>query len=81
MKHLVWTMPFLIFGFGLGVGVTAIILLLTAEQALATQLGVGEEVVPIAVAAVFGGTALAAGLAFGLGGKERARKLIDPVES
>ncbi len=41
------------------------------------QLGVGEEIIRIAVSAVLGGTALALGLAFGLGGKEKAQKLID----
>jgi hypothetical protein len=41
------------------------------------QLGVGEEIIRIAVSAVLGGTALALGLAFGLGGRDRAQKLIE----
>jgi len=41
------------------------------------QLGVGEEIVRIAVSAVLFGTALALGLAFGLGGRDRAAELID----
>ncbi len=41
------------------------------------QLGVGEEIIRIAVSAVLGGTALALGLAFGLGGREKAQQLID----
>ena len=52
------------------------VLLLGVSMAL-EQLGVGEEIVMIAVAALFGGGALAVGLAFGLGGKDRARELID----
>ncbi len=42
-----------------------------------TQLGVGREVVTTAVAAVFGGVALAMGLAFGLGGRDRAKQIVD----
>ena len=41
------------------------------------QLGVGETVVLVVVATLLGGTALALGLAFGLGGTERARQAID----
>lgn len=41
------------------------------------QLGVAREVLQITVAAVLGGTALALGLAFGLGGQQRARDWID----
>lgn len=41
------------------------------------QLGVGEEIIRIAVSAVLGGTALALGLAFGLGGRDKAQQLID----
>lgn len=41
------------------------------------QLGVGKQVVTAAVGAVLGGTALALGLAFGLGGKDKARELIE----
>jgi hypothetical protein len=42
-----------------------------------SQLGVGEEIVQTAVAAVLGGAALALGIAFGLGGKERAQQFLD----
>jgi len=52
------------------------VLLLGAGMAL-EQLGVGKEIVTIAVAALFGGGAIAVGLAFGLGGKDRARELIE----
>jgi hypothetical protein len=52
------------------------VVLLGASMALG-QLGVGEEIVVIAVAALLGGAALALGLAFGLGGKDRARELIE----
>jgi hypothetical protein len=41
------------------------------------QLGVGTQIVTTAVGAVLGGTALALGLAFGLGGKEKAREIIE----
>jgi len=41
------------------------------------QLGVGDEIVRIAASAVLFGTALALGLAFGLGGRDRAQELID----
>ncbi|MEM7050362.1 MAG: mechanosensitive ion channel [Acidobacteriota bacterium] len=41
------------------------------------QLGVGQEIIVIAVSAVLGGAALALGLAFGLGGREKAREIID----
>jgi hypothetical protein len=41
------------------------------------QLGVGEEIIRIAVAAVLGGTALALGLAFGLGGRDKAQQIIE----
>lgn len=46
-----------------------------------TQLGVGEEVVKVAVSAVLGGAALALGIAFGLGGKEKAKEIIDRQSS
>lgn len=39
-----------------------------------TQLGVGREVVTVAVAAIFGGVALALGLAFG---RDRAKQIVD----
>lgn len=42
-----------------------------------TQLGVGQDVIQMVVAAVVGGAALAVGLAFGLGGKERAQRILD----
>ncbi len=41
------------------------------------QLGVGTQIVTTAVGAVLGGTALALGLAFGLGGKDKAKEMID----
>ncbi len=41
------------------------------------QLGVGQEIVVVAVSAVLGGAALAIGLAFGLGGRDRAKEVID----
>ena len=46
-----------------------------------TQLGVGREVVTVAVGAVFGGVALALGLAFGLGGRDRAKQIVDQAGS
>ncbi len=41
------------------------------------QLGVGQDIVIVAVGAILGGAALALGLAFGLGGKERAKDAVD----
>ena len=41
------------------------------------QLGIGTQIVSAAVWAVLGGLALALGLAFGLGGKDRAREIIE----
>ncbi len=52
------------------------ITLLGAGMAL-EQLGVGQEIVTVAIAAILGGAALALGLAFGLGGKDRARDAVD----
>lgn len=52
------------------------VILLGASMAL-EQLGVGEEIVLVAVGSLLGGSALALGLAFGLGGKDRARELIE----
>ena len=52
------------------------VILLGASMAL-EQLNVGREIIMIAVGALAGGSALALGLAFGLGGKDRARSLID----
>ena len=42
-----------------------------------TQLGVGEQVVMIAVAAVLFGAATALGISFGLGGREKAQEIIE----
>ncbi len=52
------------------------IILLGMGMAL-EQLGVGQEIVVVAVAAILGGAALALGLAFGLGGRDRAKDAID----
>ncbi len=52
------------------------ILFLGASMAL-EQLGVGREIVVTAVTAVLGGAALALGIAFGLGGRDRAKTFID----
>jgi len=52
------------------------VLLLGLSMAL-EQLGVGKEIVTIAVGSLLGGSALALGLAFGLGGQDRARELIE----
>lgn len=52
------------------------IIFLGASMGL-SQLGVGEDVIQMVVAAVVGGAALAVGLAFGLGGKDRAREVLD----
>ncbi|HOE61442.1 MAG TPA: mechanosensitive ion channel [Kiritimatiellia bacterium] len=52
------------------------VLLLGLSMAL-EQLGVGKEIVMIAVGSLLGGSALALGLAFGLGGQDRARELIE----
>ncbi len=52
------------------------VILLGVSMAL-EQLGVGNEIVMIALGALLGGSALALGLAFGLGGKDRASKLIE----
>ena len=41
------------------------------------QLGVGEEIIRIAVGAVLGGAALALGLSFGLGGRDRAKEVVE----
>lgn len=42
-----------------------------------SQLGLGEDVVAIVVAAVLGGAALGLGLAFGLGAKDRVKELVE----
>jgi small-conductance mechanosensitive channel len=44
-----------------------------------SQLGVGERIVTIAVSASLFGLALALGLAFGLGGREKAAKFLDSI--
>lgn len=41
------------------------------------QLGVGEGIVLVVISALFGGAALALGLAFGLGGKDRAKETVE----
>lgn len=41
------------------------------------QLGVSEQIVIAVISAVLGGAALALGLAFGLGGKDKARDIIE----
>jgi hypothetical protein len=69
-----------------GMVVRAVILLITAQQATATleltQLaGMIGEVVTVAVGAVFGGVALALGLAFVLGGRDRAKQIVDMAGS
>ncbi len=45
------------------------------------QLGIATALLNILFAAIMGATALAAGLAFGLGGQETARKYLDRTES
>ncbi|MBP7274882.1 MAG: mechanosensitive ion channel [Kiritimatiellae bacterium] len=52
------------------------VIFLGASMSL-SQLGVGEDIVRAAVTAVLGGTALALGLAFGLGGKDKAKQIIE----
>lgn len=52
------------------------VLFLGASMAL-DELGISQQIVTIAVASIFGGLALALGLAFGLGGKDRAKQIIE----
>ncbi|HMP76192.1 MAG TPA: mechanosensitive ion channel [Kiritimatiellia bacterium] len=52
------------------------IVFLGAGMAL-DELGVSQQIVTVAVTAVLGGAALAIGLAFGLGGKDRAKAIIE----
>ncbi len=52
------------------------IVFLGAGMAL-DELGVSQQIVTVAVTAVLGGVALAIGLAFGLGGKDRAKAIIE----
>ena len=54
------------------------IIFLGAGMAL-TQLGVSQEIVTTTVSMVFGAAALALGLAFGLGGRDRAKEFIDKL--
>ena len=44
------------------------------------ELGIGESLVTVAVGSVLGGAALALGLAFGLGGRDRAQRLIEETD-
>ena len=41
------------------------------------QMGVGRDIVTVGVSSVLGGTALALGLAFGLGGKDKAKAFLE----
>jgi hypothetical protein len=41
------------------------------------QLGIGRDIVSIVTSAVLGGVALGLGLAFGLGGKDKAKEIVD----
>lgn len=52
------------------------IVFLTFSMGL-TQMGVGEDVVQVAVSAVLGGVALALALAFGIGGQDKAREFLN----
>jgi small-conductance mechanosensitive channel len=69
-------------GSGSGVWVGGVakyaIIFLGAGMAL-TQLGVSKEIVTATVSMVFGAAALALGLAFGLGGRDRAKQFIDQL--
>ncbi|MBZ0111571.1 MAG: mechanosensitive ion channel [Thermoanaerobaculia bacterium] len=60
----------------LATGAQAAILFVGISMGL-SELGVGREVINIVVAATLGGTALAMGLAFGLGGRDRAKEIVD----
>lgn len=65
-------------GFGALTGGVAncAIVFLGASMAL-NQLGVSEEIVTTTVSMVLGAAALALGLSFGLGGRDRAKELVD----
>jgi hypothetical protein len=65
-------------GYGALIGGVAnyAIVFLGASMAL-NQLGVSEEIVTTTVSMVLGAAALAFGLAFGLGGRDRAKELIE----
>ena len=67
-------------GYGVLIGGIAkyAIIFLGAGMAL-TQLGVSQEIVTTTVSMVFGAAALALGLAFGLGGRDRAKEFIDQL--
>lgn len=54
------------------------IVFLGASMAL-NQLGVSEEIVTMTVSMVLGAAALALGLAFGLGGRDRAKDIVDRI--
>ena len=53
------------------------LLLVFAGGAALTQLGIAREMVLLAFGIAFGGTVLALALAFGLGGKELAREILE----
>lgn len=60
----------------LGKGVRTVIMLFAFAMAL-EQLGIGRSTVIAAFTIVFGGTVLALALAFGLGGQDLARRLLE----
>jgi len=53
------------------------LVLVFAGAAALTQLGIAREMVLLAFGIAFGGTVLALALAFGLGGKELAREILE----
>jgi hypothetical protein len=53
------------------------LVLVFAGGAALTQLGIAREMVLLAFGIAFGGTVLALALAFGLGGKELAREILE----
>lgn len=67
-------------GYGVFIGGIAkyAIIFLGVGMAL-TQFGISKAVVTTTVSMVFGAAALALGLAFGLGGRDRAKELIDQL--
>ena len=62
---------------GLAAGATKYSIIFLGTSMALTQLGVGEQIVLAVVTAILGGTALALGLAFGLGGKDKAKSIIE----
>lgn len=46
-----------------------------------SQLGVGEQIMTVAVAATFSAVALALGLAFGFGGRQKAKEIIQELSA